>query len=280
VGGRESSPESIRGWSGVQLSPWHHFTIPGTVCPANEQMVVEPMKKTELEEREQEMVWAFLGQRRTGFFVEVGANDPKVLSQTWHLEAKGWRGILVEPNPTCAEALRQQRKNSTVFQVACSSPENSGDALFHFSKSSALSGLQKHVDDPRIEYDHSEPVHVTTLDAILEKAGNPHIDFISIDVEGTELDVLKGFDLGKHRPSLILLEDKVHDLQKHCFLKTKGYKLIRRTRVNNWYIPKDVPYSATSWMQRLKLFRKMYLGTPWRKLMLKSKRYRKRQLQQ
>ena len=227
------------------------------------------------EDQEKELVRAFFEQRPAGFFVEVGANDPRLLSQTWHLEEKGWRGILVEPNPSCAEELRKHRKNSTVVQAACSSPENSGEALFHFSKSSALSGLQKHVDDTKVVYERSELVQVRTLDDILEKAGNPHIDFISIDVEGTELDVLKGFNLPRHRPSLILLEDKVHTLQKHFHLKRNGYRLIRRTRVNNWYIPSDVPHRRPPVMERLELIRKMYLGTPWRKLKLGLKRIRR-----
>ena len=231
------------------------------------------MNRRELKEREKELVRAYFGERGASFFVEVGANDPKLLSQTWHLEEKGWRGILVEPNPSCAEALRQHRKNAVVFQVACSSPENSGEALFHFSKSNALSGLQQHVDDPRIVYERSELVKVMTLDAVLEKAGNPQIDFLSIDVEGTELDVLRGLDLVKHHPALILLEDKVHTLQKHFHLKRNGYKLVRRTGVNNWYIPRDASY-MTPWMERVKLFRKMYLGTFWRKVKLQLKRRR------
>ena len=232
------------------------------------------MKKKELEDREAELVWDFFGQRDSGFFVEVGANGPRFLSQTWHLEEKGWRGILVEPNPACALQLRLERQNATVFQVACSSPEKTGEALFHFSNSSGLSGLEKHVDDPNIVYDRSEKVKVMTLDAILESAGNPRIDFLSIDVEGTELDVLTGFNLARHRPSLLLVEDKVNNLEKHSHLTSQGYKLVRRTSLNNWYIPKSESYCATPWLERIELLRKMYLGTPLRRLKLEWKRMR------
>jgi FkbM family methyltransferase len=232
------------------------------------------LNKQELEERESELVSAFFGERRTGFFVEVGANEPRHLSQTWHLEEKGWRGILVEPNPACAAELRRERPNSTVFQVACSSPEKAGEALFHFSSTSTLSGLERCVDDPGIVYERSETVKVMTLDAILESAGNPKIDFISIDVEGTELDVLKGFSLRKHRPTLLLVEDKVNNLQKHRHLKSQGYRLVRRTSLNNWYIPSDRPHRLTPWLERMELVRKMYLATPMRRLKLHVKRLR------
>ena len=60
-----------------------------------------------------------------GFFVEVGANDPKVFSQTFHLEERQWTGVLVEPQPALAEKLRQQRTRR-VYAVARSSPANSG----------------------------------------------------------------------------------------------------------------------------------------------------------
>ncbi|MCX6906442.1 MAG: FkbM family methyltransferase [Verrucomicrobia bacterium] len=235
--------------------------------------------KQELELQEKELVWAFFKNRTAGFFVEVGANDPVAGSQTWHLEQRGWRGILVEPQPSCAELLRQQRKNSLVIQAACSAPEKAGEAMFHFSNFSGLCGLEKHVDDPNVVYERSELVKVTTLDAILESAGNPAIDCVFIDVEGTELDVLRGFDLKKHHPTLILIEDKVHNLAKHFYLRRQGYKLVKRTGVNNWYVPKETVFDMVSFDERYHLVRKMYLATPWRVLKLKLKQQRTRQTQ-
>jgi len=234
--------------------------------------------KQELEAREKELVWEFFKNRTTGFFVEVGANDPVAGSQTWYLEQRGWRGILVEPQPACAEKLRQQRKNSLVFQVACSAPCKTGEAPFHFANASGLCGLEKHVDDLNVMYERSELVKVTTLDAILESVGNPTIDCIFIDVEGTELDVLKGFDLKKRHPSLILIEDKVHNLTKHLYLKQQGYKLVKRTGVNNWYVPRETVFGMASFGERYHLVRKMYLATPWRVLKLKLKHRRARRM--
>jgi len=236
-------------------------------------------RKQELEAREKELVWAFFEKRTTGFFVEVGANDPVIGSQTWHLEQKGWRGILVEPQPACAERLRQQRKNSMVVQAACSAPGRAGEAPFFFADASGLCGLEKNVDDPSLTYERSEMVKVTTLDAVLESAGNPAVDCVFIDVEGTEVDVLKGFDLTKHHPSLLLIEDKVHNLAKHFHLKRQGYKLVKRTGVNNWYVPKETPFHMASPGERYQLVRKMYLATPWRVLKLKLKQQRARRTQ-
>jgi hypothetical protein len=66
----------------------------------------------------------FLGDR-PGYFVEVGANDPRIQSQTWDLEQRGWNGVLVEPQPPIAARLRRER-SAKVFEVACSSCQNAG----------------------------------------------------------------------------------------------------------------------------------------------------------
>ena len=63
-----------------------------------------------------QLVAAFFGDIK-GFFVEVGANDPRERSQTWHLEQAGWTGILIEPQPDLARELRAKRV-AKVFAVA------------------------------------------------------------------------------------------------------------------------------------------------------------------
>ena len=105
-----------------------------------------------------------------------------------------------------------------------------------------------------------------TLDSLLQKAGFSKVDFISIDTEGTELDVLRGFSLTTYRPALILLEDKCQSLDKHRFLRAQGYKLVKRTELNNWYVPQEVAFGLTTFGERLKLWRKVFLGLPFRSL--------------
>ena len=94
----------------------------------------------------------------------------------------------------------------------------------------------------------------------------PKLDFVSIDVEGLELQVLRGFDLARHRPAVLLIEDHLKQLDVHRHLARHGYRVVKRTGVNNWYVPKRQPFHMTTWTERLKLFRKMYLGLPFRKM--------------
>ena len=125
--------------------------------------------------------------------------------------------------------------------------------------------LAGQVPDEEVAFTQTIEVDLVTLDDLLRQAGAPQVDFLSIDVEGGELDVLGGFDLAKHRPELILLEDHVYDLRLHAHMRDRGYKLVRRTGSNNWYVPEETPFPV-SFADRLRLFRKMHLATPLRKL--------------
>jgi FkbM family methyltransferase len=180
-----------------------------------------------------ELVWAYFGQRAEGVFVEVGANQPRDGSQTWLLEQKGWRGILVEPQERLCRELCQQRPRSQVFRAACSAPEKAGVGELHIPDDSlnGFATLERNVDDFDIRYTRTERVEIVTLDSLLAKAGYRSVDFISIDTEGTELDVLRGFSLATYKPALILLEDKCQSLDKHRFLRGQGYKLVKRTEL-------------------------------------------------
>jgi hypothetical protein len=115
---------------------------------------------------------------------------------------------------------------------------------------------------------------VLTLDALLEAEGNPRIDFVSIDVEGAELEVLQGFSLERHRPTLVLVEDGVRNLDKHRAMTARGYKLVKRTVLNNWYVARETRFTLTTLGERLELFRKMYLATPIRRWRLAVRRHR------
>ncbi len=181
---------------------------------------------------EDSLVWQFFNQRKDGFFVEVGANDPRNLSQTYLLEQQGWRGILVEPLSDCCEQLRAHRPKSQVFQAACGAPEQRGQALLHVNQQgSKLTDLQVR----GVAVEGHEEVRVMTLDEILETAGNPKIDFLSIDVEGFEIQVMQGFSLERHRPALMLVEDNyANRLKVHHHIKGRGYRLVKRTGCNNW----------------------------------------------
>src|SRR2546423_10090794 len=112
--------------------------------------------------REDQLIWQALGSRTNGFFVEVGACDPRIGSQTWFLEEQGWRGILVEPQSRFCEALRQARPRSAVFQVACVAPVQPAEAPMHIAEAPSHSSLAQNLIDPSERYVRTDMVKLLT----------------------------------------------------------------------------------------------------------------------
>ena len=225
-------------------------------------------------EFETALVREFFRDRPRGFFVEVGANDPKKDSQSYHLEAAGWTGILVEPLPDLAAELRRQRK-AQVFEVACSSPEQAGRTM-RLHVAGPFSSFDPNLAVTGMRADRTIDVTVRTLDDVLsEGRAVAPIDLMSVDVEGHELDVLRGFDFTRWKPRLVLLEDHVSSLDKHRFMTNAGYALMRRTGLNGWYVPRsDAP--PMDMLGRWQIFRKYYLALPFRILRDARRRVRDR----
>jgi FkbM family methyltransferase len=210
-------------------------------------------------EHEQTLVSSYLPV--TGFFVEVGAFHPVALSQTWQLERRGWDGLLIEPIPEHAENLRRERR-AQVFEVACGKPEQDGMTLPIYV-AGGLSSLRFRRGPPK-------SVPLATLDSLLVRAGVSQVDFLSVDVEGSELDVLRGFSFERYRPRLILVEDFAEGLAKHRFMRARAYRRVRRTGDNSWYVPNEVPVEV-SLVGRWQLLRKYYLSLPirWAKQLIR-----------
>jgi len=225
-------------------------------------------------DREAVMVREFFGHKTDGFFVEIGANEPQKESQSFHLEEQGWTGILVEPLPDLAAELRRVRK-AQVFEVACSSPDRAGTTM-RLHVAGAFSSFDPNLAVTGIRTDKVIDVAVRTLDDVLADGHAPvPIDLMSVDVEGHEIEVLRGFDFARWKPRLILLEDHVSNLDKHRFMRSAGYALMRRTGLNGWYVPaSDAP--TMSLLGRWQIARKYYLALPFRKYRDARRRLRDR----
>lgn len=225
-------------------------------------------------EFEAPLVREFFRDRPQGFFVEVGANDPKKDSQSWHLEQAGWTGILIEPLPELAAELRRQRK-AQVFEVACSSPERAGQTM-RLHVAGPFSSFDPNLAVTGLRADRAIDVKVRTLDEVLAEGGAAApIDLMSVDVEGHELEVLSGFDFARWKPRLVLLEDHVSNLEKHRFMTRAGYALFRRSGLNGWYVPRDQA-PPMDLLGRWQIFRKYYLALPFRMFRDAKRRLRDR----
>lgn len=177
----------------------------------------------------QDLFALIINRFKPGFFVEVGANDGFTISNTIYLEEKfGWRGILVEPNPRYAASLAK-RTNSVAVNKAISN-SSVGDVL-EFVDAGLYGGLLYGMDkthEKLLKNAKIIKVECSTLDKILDQGGAPDIiDFISVDVEGGELDiVLQMVRVGRRfKCGVIEHNNRKSDLMEITrLLESSGYK--------------------------------------------------------
>jgi len=136
-------------------------------------------------------------EKENGFFIELGAYDGLTQSNTAFFEkTKNWTGILIEASRDRYEECVKNRPNSKCVNTACSATDN---ASISFNHENGL--MSKVVDDGIYSCDTS------TLETILDNCEvDRNIDFLSLDVEGHELEVLEGLNLCKYRPNYMLIE--------------------------------------------------------------------------
>ncbi len=107
---------------------------------------------------------------------------------------------------------------------------------------------------------------VRTLDSILDEFRAPRVDLLSIDTEGMEIKVLRGFNLPKRQPALVLLEDHMETLDLYFYMRRMGYKLIKRTGPNNWWVPSAAKALPMTPRERLAIWNRIWFRHPRRRL--------------
>ena len=177
-----------------------------------------------------------------GYFVELGANDGVSQSNTLYFEKyRGWRGLLVEPAPH--NYLRCRANRAPENHIVCAACVSFGFQpefvrIAYANLMSTPLGLASDIADP-MAHAHSgrrflgprEDVFeygavARTLDALLREAGAPQrIDFLSLDVEGAELEVLRGVDHTAFRFKFLLVECRDFE-RMHSYLRALDYAFV------------------------------------------------------
>lgn len=176
---------------------------------------------------------------RQGLFVDVGAHHPLRFSNTYKFYQAGWRGINIDPTPGSMIEFNKLRPEDTNLEIGVS--ERVGERLFYCYNEPALNGID---NDRREEFVHSHykleqiiKVKTMPLDSILRahvvKLRCPN--FLSIDVEGMEMEVLQSNNWDRYLFEWVLVEQRANDLTNidqttpWLFLSSKGYQAVACT---------------------------------------------------
>jgi FkbM family methyltransferase len=216
---------------------------PGSSAPTS----IDELKQKSVSQLGQDL-WVLeqTGYKRGGFFVEFGATDGVLLSNTWLLESEfGWQGICAEPNPTFFEQLKANRK--CTVSKACIAGQTGKEVDFIFAD--AYGGLAQYAGDDmhaasRKAYAETGFIgKVTTIslhDFLVEHGAPRDIDYLSIDTEGSELEILAAFPFSDWNIRLLTVEHNFtpQRAEIRTLLVRYGYRCVER-EWDDWYIASD-----------------------------------------
>jgi FkbM family methyltransferase len=181
-------------------------------------------------------------------YADIGAHEPIFDNNTYYFYERGSRGLLVEPNPFYADKLREARPGDAVLEAGIGPTGKDtvadyyvfrGDGQLNtFSKAQADAVLARHGAQA---LDHVAQVRLVNVNEALADhfpAGGP--DFLSIDTEGLDLDILRSLDFGRFRPKVVCAEtskmDGTVDGDILALMESRGYAVRGGTFVNTVFV--------------------------------------------
>ena len=177
-------------------------------------------------------------QKRSGFYVDVGASHPYRLSNTYLLYQNGWRGVTVEPIPLLGHLHRKWRPEDTLVPKAIGLA--AGRLEFKEMLPSVLSTLdaetaRAYVADGRAQLLRTYNIDVITLGQLFrDYAAQQRVDFLSIDMEGLDASIITSCQFDKIRPSVICIEanEKTDRARMLAYFETQKYNLLTELGCN------------------------------------------------
>lgn len=190
------------------------------------------------------IAYIYFNAKPKGFFVDIGAFDGVQISNTCVLEQIGWDGICIEPLPEVFEAL-QQNRTCHLYNVAIAGQSQQDAKFYKVSDQLGLSGLEQQMPE-RIQQGlrkqglaiESMPVQTMTFDEVMKN--HPAIgviDFLSLDVEGGEMQVLETIDFERFLFGLITIENNPGTTVLREYMAKRGYRILLDLGVDLMFVP-------------------------------------------
>ncbi len=204
--------------------------------------------------REDVLLDSFFKNIKRGFYVDVGANDPEHDSVTKFFYDRGWHGINIEPIKSYYEKLQSQRPRDNNLNIGIA--ENT--AILNFREYLRGKGLSTFSKEMKNDYESTSDsvtskhidymVEVVPLKNIFEKYKVNKINFLKIDVEGFEYEVIKSNDWTKYRPQVLCIEATHVVKQWSVILKKNNYKLVFFDGINEYYVAQEQQKDLTDFL--------------------------------
>lgn len=184
-----------------------------------------------------------LGLIRDGFFVESGAADGEINSNTVFYEKRGWSGLLVEPVPGTFGRLLQKQRKAHAFQGGLSTTGAIGTMGLTMADCAGVAGDAQcstlSTNGPITAATGSVAVLLAPLEALLQCIGRKTVDFWSLDVEGVETEILKNTPFDKVEVGVLLIENNKTPETKRSIqlvMEQHGFKWIGATVYDGIYV--------------------------------------------
>ena len=180
------------------------------------------------------------GGKNNGFFVDVGAHHPKRFSNTYFFYKSGWRGINIDAMPGSMDAFKRTRPLDTNIEVPVS--DTNEVLTYYIFNEPALNGFSKELSDSRnnlrdYKIIDTKELRTRTLADILDEflPQGQAIDFLSIDVEGLDFQVLRSNNWDKYQPDIVLVEvlgstlNQIMTSETTQYMENLGYAIFAKT---------------------------------------------------
>jgi FkbM family methyltransferase len=198
------------------------------------------------QEGEDILLTRLLGERTQGFFIDVGAHHPRRFSNTFLFYRRGWRGINIEPSPVAVREFDRLRPRD--INVAVGVGETPGELEYFVFDDPALNTfsaelMRSRETDTPYRVIGRRKIPVERLDTLLQRVlpQGQRVDFLSIDTEDFDLQVLRSNDWRLYRPEIVLVEALDFALSSasghpvHQFMTAVNYELIAKTMNTLFY---------------------------------------------
>jgi FkbM family methyltransferase len=193
----------------------------------------------------------FFRNKKEGTYIDVGCHHPLINNNTYPLYKRGWKGINIDIDYGAIDSFNFLRSKDTNIKIAVS--DTTGEAeLFFYHNRAAKNTLSK---EKGFDSKEIQKIKTSTLNKVIENSiyKDKKINFISIDVEGYELNVLKGFDFKKYKPDLVVLEliqegmteffhqniENIQNSEVYLYMIKHDYKLINWIHDDLVFVPQD-----------------------------------------